>query len=80
MMTLMLNHSKIDMDVKKIEFDFLPETVFISPIIEPGIFKDLKKLETIVLSRFRIIEINKDLFQNLASLKELDLSCNSIVK
>ena len=76
MITLMLNHSKIDViGVKLIEFFNCDLTR-----IEPVIFSDLPNLETLHMSGNILVEPEKNLFKNIATMKELSLSTNMIAK
>ncbi len=48
--------------------------------MDPGIFSDLQNLEKLDLYNNELVELDKDLFKNLETLKNLSLRDNKIAK
>ena len=76
LITLTLNHSKVDLiNVKKVSFSIMGLSR-----IEPEIFSELPNLEFLDLGYNELVELDKDLFKNLTALKKLLLNNNKITK
>lgn len=65
-------------DLKNLKFLTLDDSCVGVTQLKPGIFKNLRKLETLMVENMGIVSFSKEVFNNLTGLKVLHLNHNAI--